>query len=62
MTWIYRKLPQGNDNYLYTVGYYYVPPRDNRPTWFSDEDFSSIEKARQRVNYLNGGRGLLEGV
>lgn len=50
-SWVYIESEKG----LWTTGFY-SPDGE----WHSDEDFTDKDKARERVNYLNGGEGNLE--
>ena len=40
---------------IFTVGFY-----DPTGKWMPESDHSESDKAAMRVNYLNGGRGLLQ--
>lgn len=42
----------GHITYLYTTGHY-----DPQGDFHGDDDFGDRDKARERVNYLNGGHG-----
>lgn len=48
-------IEDGERRHVYTVGFY-------KPDggFESDSDYPSKHQARERVNYLNGGTGLLE--
>ena len=48
--WVYKR----SEHTLYTVGFY-----DPLGKWISESDWEWEGKAAQRVNYLNGGLGLL---
>lgn len=53
---------------LWVVGYYIIRNYDRRimggqySAWVPISDHSSEEDAMMRVNYLNGGSGLWEGI
>jgi hypothetical protein len=49
----YRKTPQGDGNYLYTVGFELADP--NVSNWRPIKDFKYESAAAAFCSYLNGG-------
>lgn len=47
--WVYRKIKQDRDMYLFVVGYWV------HETWYPVDEYSTELDARRQVNYLNGG-------
>lgn len=59
----FRKMPQGEGKYIWTVGYY-INRSDPRgfvsSSWNSIEDFTDEKAAAAYVNYLNGGNAVVD--
>jgi hypothetical protein len=52
--YVYLATPNGDETYIYTVGFY----QPAAGQWYPVSDHSEEEEAAERVHYLNGGEQL----